>query len=104
MFGDIFAELADILGNHVGKEDMLGNMFLKMTCFGTHSINSLPNNNILDWSKMKASADNKINLNEKFNFGLGRVENIVGKMGKCWLPAFSPSSYNVFKTPLFQGR
>ena len=47
MFGDIFAELADILGNHVGKEDMLGNMFLKMTCFGTHSINSLPNNNKL---------------------------------------------------------
>ena len=34
---------------------------------------------ILDWSKFRAFADNNINLNEKLNFGLGRVENIVGK-------------------------
>ena len=32
---------------------------------------------ILDWSKFTAFADNKINVNEQLNFGLGRVENIV---------------------------
>ena len=42
-------------------------------------LNSLPNDKILDWSKMKAFADDNINVKEKFKFGLGRVENIVGK-------------------------
>ena len=41
-------------------------------------VNSLPNNKILDWSKLKAVAD-KINVNEKLKFDMGRVENIVGK-------------------------
>ena len=40
---------------------------------------SLPNNKILDWSKLKAFADDKINKTEKFKFVLGRVENMVGK-------------------------
>ena len=34
---------------------------------------------ILDWSKLKAFADDKINVNEKLNFGLGMEDNIVGK-------------------------
>ena len=42
-------------------------------------INSLPNDKISDWSKLKALADDKINVNEKINFGLGRIENIVEK-------------------------
>ena len=42
-------------------------------------INSLPNDKILDWPKLKAFADDKTNVNEKFIFGLERVENIVGK-------------------------
>ena len=42
-------------------------------------LNSLPNNKILDWSKLKAFADDKINPIEKLKFVLGRVENIVGK-------------------------
>ena len=42
-------------------------------------VNSLPNNKFLDWSKLKAFADNKIKLAEKLQFDLGRVENIVGK-------------------------
>ena len=42
-------------------------------------INSLPNKKILDWSKLKAFADDKINLNEISKIVLGRVENIVGK-------------------------
>ena len=39
--------------------------------------NSLPNNKILDWSKLKAFADDKINVTEKLKFLLERVENIV---------------------------
>ena len=41
--------------------------------------NSLPNNKILDWSKLKAFADDKINVTEKLKLILERVENIVGK-------------------------
>ena len=41
-------------------------------------INSLQNN-ILDWSKMNAFADDKINVSEKLKLLLGTVENIVGK-------------------------
>ena len=40
--------------------------------------NSLPNDNLLEWSKLKASAEDKLNLAEKLKFVLGRVENIVG--------------------------
>ena len=54
--------------------------------------NSLPSDKILDWSKFKVFADNKIGVNEKLKCGLGRVENIVEKKRKCWLPAFSPFS------------
>ena len=39
---------------------------------------SLPTDKILHWSKWKAFADDKISVNEKLKFGLGRVEN-VGK-------------------------
>ena len=41
--------------------------------------NSSPNDKILDWSKLKAFADDKINLTEKLKFVLGTAENIVGK-------------------------
>ena len=41
--------------------------------------NSLLNNKILDWSKLEAFADDKINVNQKLKFVLGRIENIVGK-------------------------
>ena len=34
---------------------------------------------ILDWSKLIALADNKLNVTEKLQFVLGRVENIAGK-------------------------
>ena len=44
-----------------------------------NNVNSLPNDKILDWSKLKVFADDKINLTENFKFGLGRVENSVGK-------------------------
>ena len=42
--------------------------------------NTLPNDKFLEWSKMKASADDKLNLAEKkMKFVLGRVAKIVGK-------------------------
>ena len=40
---------------------------------------SIPHDKIFDWSILKAFADDKINVNDKFTFGVGRVENIVGK-------------------------
>ena len=43
-----------------------------------YPLNSLPNDKILDWSRLKAFADDKINVDEKFKFCLGKVEN-VGK-------------------------
>ena len=42
-------------------------------------LNSLLNDKILEWSKLKAFADDKINVNEKLKFDMGRVENIGGK-------------------------
>ena len=63
-------------------------------CTGCHDItenriNSLPNDKILDWSKIKAFAEDKVNLTQKLKFALGRVEN-CGEWRKSWLPAFSP--------------
>ena len=40
---------------------------------------SLPNDKILDLSKLKAFADDKMNVPKKSKFALGRVENIAGK-------------------------
>ena len=37
------------------------------------------NDKILDWSKFKVFADDKINVTEISKFVLGMVENIVGK-------------------------
>ena len=42
-------------------------------------LNCSPYEKILDQSKFKAFADNKINVTKKLKFVLGRVENIVGK-------------------------
>ena len=41
--------------------------------------NSLPNDKILDRSKYKAFADDKIDVTKKFEFVLEMVENIMGK-------------------------
>ena len=42
-------------------------------------MNPLPNNKFLGWSKLKAFADDKLNLAKQLKFALGRVENIVEK-------------------------
>ena len=43
------------------------------------TINSLPNDKILHWSKLKAIADDKINVIEKLKCVKRWVENIVEK-------------------------
>ena len=40
---------------------------------------SLPNDKILDYSRLKAFAGNKINVNQKLKFDIGRLENNMGK-------------------------
>ena len=40
---------------------------------------SLSNNKILDWFKLKAFADDKINVIEKLIFDFRRIENIMEK-------------------------
>ena len=42
-------------------------------------INSLPNDKILDWSKLKAFADDTIKVTKNLKFVLGWIENIVVK-------------------------
>ena len=42
-------------------------------------INSLQDDKILDWSKFKAFADDKIGVTQKLKFVLEMVENIVGR-------------------------
>ena len=51
---------------------------------------SLPNDNILDLSKLKAFAEDNINVNKKIRFNLGGVEKSCEKKSKCWLSAISP--------------
>ena len=44
-----------------------------------YTINSFPNNKILDWSNLEAFADGQIIVREKLKFVWGRVEKVVGK-------------------------
>ena len=53
------------------------------------TLNSFPNDKILDWFKLKDFADDKINVTQRLNFILGMAENFVGKEEKCPLPPFS---------------
>ena len=49
-----------------------------MSIYGER-VNSLLNDKCLDCSKLKAFADDKINVTQNLKFVFGRVENIVGK-------------------------
>ena len=48
-------------------------------CILCYLLNSLPNNKFLDCSKLKAFADDKINMTQKLKYDLERIGNIVGK-------------------------
>ena len=66
------------------------------------SFNSLPNNKILGWNKLKAFVDDKMKVNEKLKLGLVRIENIVKKKKKkdnCFLPF--PHCFALFEKLLF---
>ena len=52
---------------------------LFLQCFKGFLFNPLPNDKFIDWSKLKALADSRINVTEKVQFDLGMVENIMGK-------------------------
>ena len=54
------------------------------------SIVSLSNYKVLDSPKLKAFAEDKVNVTKELKFVLGRPENIMGKGEKCWFPSFSP--------------
>ena len=41
--------------------------------------NSSPNDKILDWFKLKAFANDKVNVTQKLKFVSKRIENILGK-------------------------
>ena len=58
---------------------------IKMT-----SLNSLPNDKILDLSRLKALADDTINVSKKLKLVLGRVENILGKGENAVYQQFFP--------------
>ena len=45
----------------------------------TAQLQYLPNDKVLNRSKLKAFADDKINVNEVLKISFGRVENIVGR-------------------------
>ena len=55
------------------------------------STKSLLNDKVLDKSKLKAFADDKINVIKKLKFLLESRKH-CGRRRKCWLPAFSPLS------------
>ena len=66
-----------------------------------------PNDNIINVTKLKALADDKLN-GAKMTISLfDRVKKNCGKRKKCWLPAFSPFptvfsksfSFRVVKSP-----
>ena len=52
---------------------------MKFKAFADSQFNSLPNDKILDQSKLKGFADDRITVIQNQNFVFGRVENIVGK-------------------------
>ena len=67
------------------------------------SLNSFPRGKMLDWSKLKASADDKINVNQELKFVLEKVENIARKGENAGFQHFL-LSHNIFRRFLFQGR
>ena len=66
-------------------------------------VNSLLNDKIQDWSKLKAPADNKIKATEESKFVLQRVETLYEKEKMLVISIFS-FTHNVFNRPLCQRR
>ena len=60
-------------------------------------LNSLPNDKILDLSKLNTFADDNSNVNQKLKFAWGRVKNIVGKGENAGYQHFFPLFPQCFK-------
>ena len=60
-------------------------------------LNSLPNDKILDETKLKAFADDKINVAQMMVFVFDRVENIV-ENGEMLVTSILSFSHNVLKS------
>ena len=58
--------------------------------------NSLPNHKIVDWSNLKAFANDEIYVTENLKFVVGWVENVMGK-------GENAGYHNVFKLLFLQG-
>ena len=71
-------------------------------CQTKNDLNTLPNDKILDQSKLKAFVDGKSKVVQMAKFVLDKIENIVGKEEKADYQHFL-FSYNVFKRLLSQG-
>ena len=68
--------------------------------FQAFLLNPFPNDKSSDVTKLKAFAEDKIEVVKVKISVFDRVENTVGKRRKCWLPAFSPFPYSVFQSLL----
>ena len=64
-----------------GEAENIGNKYFSP--FIATLFNYLPNDKILDWSKVKAFPDDKLNAIKEWKFVLGREDNIVGKREKA---------------------
>ena len=74
-------------------------------CSNKRELHSLPNDKILDWSKFKACADDKINLNENLKFVLWKVNKTLWEKEKMPVTSIFSFSHNVFiRLFLFGGR
>ena len=71
-----------------------------MNAVAMSNIISLPNDNILDWSKFKAPVEDKIDVTQN-SICLGKGRKHFWKRRRCWLREFSSLPKNVFKKPLF---
>ena len=82
MLNFVFDEVENIMGK---MRKCLYQHFLLMFSKGFlfEIINSLLNDKILVHSKLKAIEDDKINVVQKLQFVLGRIENILGKGGNA---------------------
>ena len=64
------------------------------------TVNPLPDDQISDWSKLKAFADDKLHVTQNIKVVFFRIENIVGKEET----SIFFFSYNVFKRLFPPGR
>ena len=66
------------------------------------NLNPFPNSKIYDWSKLKAFADDRINVTEKLKFVLGKVKNNEGKGKNAGYQHFLPLSTMFSKGVFFK--